>query len=347
MNETQLIKFLNTVRANASQVYQDRIPVATRDNIEEIRTIMTDDGNVIVANEFLELTANKFYRTQLIMKLFGNPLKPLKKGTKPLGDTVEEIYVNFIKGDVYDRQGLDLLNRKKPDVKTIYHRMNYKMKYKITLEDGDLYKAFSSYENLDSFLRARVQALYNSANKDEFLNMKQLIKSAIDNKAVKVLPIVDPLVSDANGKEFIKTIKTVSGLMTFPSTDYNGYLTAQSVDTLPIETMSDYSEQILILDTATNVSVAVDVLAAAFNMSVVEFNNTRKIVIDHFPDPSICAFLCDEQFFQVFDDKFVIKPWENPEGLYTNYILHVWQTLAYSPLVNAVAFVKEDATTGE
>ena len=37
-------------------------------------------------------------------------------------------------------------------------------------------------------------------------------------------------------------------------------------------------------------------------MSVAEFNDTRKIVIDAFPDPSIRACLVDEQFFQVYDD---------------------------------------------
>ena len=73
-------------------------------------------------------------------------------------------------------------------------------------------------------------------------------------------------------------------------------------------------------------------------MSVAEFNDTRKIVIDSFPDPSVRGVLVDEQFFQIFDDLVTFREFNNGEGLYTNYNLHVWQTLAYSILVNAVAF---------
>lgn len=73
-------------------------------------------------------------------------------------------------------------------------------------------------------------------------------------------------------------------------------------------------------------------------MSVAEFNDTRKIIIDAFPDPDIRACLVDEQFFQVYDDLVMFKDFENGEGLYKNYYLHIWQTLAYSPLVNAVVF---------
>ena len=72
-------------------------------------------------------------------------------------------------------------------------------------------------------------------------------------------------------------------------------------------------------------------------MTVAEFNDTRKIVIDAFPDPSMRAVVCDEQFFQIFDDLLRFTSFENGDGLYTNYWLHVWQTLSYSPLVNAVA----------
>ena len=337
-----LVEVLNTIRANATSEYQARIPQATRDNIEDIRYAMIDGDNVQVANEFMNTLLNKVIKTVVINKMFSNPLKGLKKGTKPLGDTVEEIYNNFLKGSEYDETGANLLKRELPDTKTVYHRMNYKQKYKVTVSRESLSKAFASYESLESYVTNLINVLYNSAELDEFINMKQLLKSAIDNKAVKTVDVADPLTSETNGKEFIKTVKTISGLMVFPSESHNAYLTAQSTDTKPITTFSRKDEQILILDTATDTSVNVDVLASLFNMSVAEFNDTRKIVIDTFPEiegGSIRGMLVDEQFLQVFDDLFTIASFPNGEGLYTNYILHVWQTLAYSILVNAVAFV--------
>lgn len=333
-----LITILNTIRDNASATYQERIPEATRTNLEDIRYAMIDDDNVQVANEFMKTLLNKIVKSYVHTKLFSNPLKSLKKGKKPVGDGIEEIYTNFIKGNVPDQTGAGLLKRHLPDTKTVYHRMNYQHQYPVTVDRVRLSKAFMSYDALESYIRSIIEMLYNSAELDEFNNMKELINSALTKKAVKVVDIADPLTSEANGKSFIKTVKTVSGLMTYPNQDWNGYLTAQSSDTVGITTFSRKNEQILILDTATDVSVAVDVLASTFNMSVAEFNDTRKIVIDTFPVAGVRAVLVDEAFFQVFDDLFLVTEFYNPEGIYTNYYLNVWQTLAYSILVNAVAF---------
>ena len=335
MNLTEL---LNTIRDNASDIYRDRVPEATRNNIESIQEVMTDPNSAVVTNEFISTLLNMIIKQVIHNKLFSDPLKALKKGKKPLGDTVEEIYTNFIKAKQYDASGSELLNRDLPDVKTVYHRMNRQDKYKVTVSPESIRKAFASYEKLDSFIQSIINTLYNSSELDEFILMKQLLKQAYDNNAIKVMTVADPTTSEANAKAFIKAVKTVSGGMQFPNADYNSWLTVQSTDTNPLITFSKKNEQVLIIDNATDVSINIDVLATVFNMSVAEFNDTAKIVIDAFPDPSIRACLVDKEFFQVFDDLVLFKEFENAEGLYKNYYLHVWQTLAYSPLVNGVCF---------
>lgn len=339
-----IVEILNTIRDNASTTYQDRIPVATQNNITSIQEVMTDPSQAVVTNEFIGTLLNMIIKQVIINKSFSDPLQALKKGKKPLGDTVEEIYANFLKAKQYDPSGAELLNRELPDVKTAYHRMNRQDKYKVTVSPEQLFKAFSSYDRLESFIATIINSLYNSSELDEFILMKQLIKQAYDQNALKVVEIADPLLGESQGKAFIKTVKTISGDMTFPNSNNNAWLTAQSTDSNPLITFSKKAEQVLILDNATDVSINVDVLASIFNMSVAEFNETRKIVIDAFPDPDIRGALVDEQFFQVFDDLVYFKDFENPEGLYKNYYLHIWQTLAYSPLVNAVIFkVASDA----
>ncbi|MBR0369960.1 MAG: hypothetical protein IJH63_04465 [Methanobrevibacter sp.] len=230
------------------------------------------------------------------------------------------------------------MQRSLPDTKTVFHRMNRKDRYKITSSPEMLAKAFMSYEALESYLATLINTLYNSSELDEFVLTKQLIKEALDNNAMKVVTVADPLLSAENGKEFIKTVKTISGDMVFPNANNNAYLDAQSADDKALITFSRKNEQILIIDNATEVSVNVDVLASVFNMTVAEFNDTRKITIDAFPDPDVRAVLVDEAFFQIYDDLLTFREFENGEGLYKNYYLHVWQTLAYSILVNAVAF---------
>lgn len=334
-----LTEILNTIRDNASSDYQARIPEATRDNLESIRYAMIGDDNIMIANEFMTSLLNKLVKSVVHTKLFTNPLKSLKKGLKPLGDTIEEIYNNFIKGGAFDQTGTGLLDRHLPDTKTVYHRMNYQLQYPVTVSRDILSKAFMSYDALETYINDLINQLYNSAELDEYANMKQLLKSAFDKNAVVKVAVADPITSEANGKAFIKTVKTISSLMTFPKEEFNGYLTAQSTDDVPIKTFSRKNEQVLIIDSATDISVGVDVLASAFNMSVVEFNDTKKIVIDTFPDLNIRAMLVDEAFFQIYDDLFNITSFYNAKGLYTNYYLNVWQTQAFSILVNAVAFI--------
>ena len=335
MNMTEI---LNTIRDNASEMYRERIPEATQTNIEEVQQAMCDPNNAVVTNEFMNTLLNMIIKQVIHSKLFSNPLKALKKGKKPLGDTIEEIYTNFIKADVYDQTGANLLQRKLPDTKTVFHRMNRQDKYKITVNSEQLFKACASYDKLQSYISTIINTLYNSSELDEFILTKELLKQAYDNNAIVVVNVPDPLESEANGKEFIRIVKTVSGDMVFPNSNNNAYLTAQSSDNKPIITFSRKDEQVLIIDNPTNVSVDINVLASIFNMSVAEFNDTKKIVIDAFPDPDVRACLVDEAFFQIYDDLLMFREFQNPEGLYNNYYLHVWQTLAYSPLVNAVIF---------
>ena len=333
------IEVLNTIRDNASQAYQDRVPVATRNNIEEVGEAITDLNNAVIYNEFISTLANMIYAPMLIKKSWYNPLGKFKKGKKTFGDTVEEIYNNFIKAQTFDQTGSGLLTRKLPDTKVVFHRMNRQDSYVLTDSPESLAKAFKSYEGLAEYLENLFTTIRNSAELDEYILMRQLFEEAYNNNAMVVVSVADPQASEANAKAFIKAVKTVSGDMAFANSNNNAYLTAQSDDNKPIVTFSRKDEQILIVDNPTDVTCNIDVLASAFNKSVVEFNDTQKEVIDAFPVDGMIACLVDRNFFQVYDDLFTFREFENGLGLYRNHILHVWQTIGYSILCNAVAFV--------
>lgn len=339
MNANDVIELLNTIRDNASQAYQDRVPEATRANIESVGEAITDLDDAVVYNEFIGTLANMIYAPELIEKSWSNPLGKFKKGKKTFGDTVEEIYNNFIKAKTYDQTGAGLLTRELPDTKTIFHRMNRKDKYKLTDSPEMLAKAFKSYEGVGAFIQNLYTTMRNSAEYDEYVLMRQLFAQAYENNAMVVVPVADPQASEANAKAFIKTIKTLSGLMEYPSSDYNAYLTAQSSDNKPIVTFSKKDEQILILDVPTDTACNVDVLAYAFGRDLLTFNTEVKQLIDVFPVEGMIGALVDKNFFQVYDDLFTFREFDNPEGLYRNHLLHVWQTVGYSCLTNAIAFV--------
>ena len=333
------IELLNTIRDNASQAYQDRVPEATQANLEEVGQAITDLNNAVVYNEFINTLANMIFAPMLIKKSWSNPLGKFKKGKKTFGDTVEEVYNNFIKAQTFDQTGAGLLTRHLPDTKVVFHRMNRQDSYVLTDSPEALAKAFKSYEGVAEYLENLFTTIRNSAELDEYILMKQLIEDAYNNNALKVVAVADPSLSEANAKAFIKTIKTVSGDMIFPNSNWNAYLTAQSDDNKAIVTFSSRDEQILLIDNATDVACDVDVLAYAFGRDLLRFNTEVKQIIDAFPVEDMVALLVDRNFFQVYDDLFTFREFENGLGLYRNHILHVWQTLGYSILCNAVAFV--------
>ena len=333
------IELLNTIRDNASQAYQDRVPEATRNNIESVGEAITDLSNAVVYNEFINTLANMIYAPMLIKKSWSNPLGKFKKGKKTFGDTVEEVYNNFIKAKTYDQSGAGLLSRELPDTKVVFHRMNRQDTYQLTDSPEALAKAFKSYEGVSEYIQNLFTTIRNSAEYDEYILMRQLLAQAYENNAVKVVPVADPTASESNAKAFIKTIKTISGLMEYPSSDYNGYLTAQSSDNKPIITFSKKDEQILLLDVATDTACNVDVLAYAFGRDLLTFNTEVKQTIDAFPIDGMVGALVDKNFFQVYDDLFTFREFENGLGLYRNTYLHIWQTLGFSCLTNAVFFV--------
>ena len=333
------IEVLNTIRDNASQAYQDRVPEATRNNIAEVGEAITDLNNAVVYNEFISTLANMIFAPVLIKKSWENPLGKFKKGKKTFGDTVEEVYNNFIKAQTFDQTGAGLLTRNLPDTKVVFHRMNRQDSYVLSDSPEALSKAFKSYEGVAEYLQNLLTTMRNSAELDEYILMRELFAEAYNNNAMKIVAVADPQASEANAKAFIKAVKTVSGDMVFANSNNNAYLTAQSTDIKPIVTFSKKDEQVLIVDNPTDVTCNIDVLASAFNKSVVEFNDTQKEVIDAFPIEGMIAVLCDRNFFQVYDDLFTFREFENGLGLYRNHILHIWQTLGYSILCNCVGFM--------
>ena len=343
------IELLNTIRDNASQAYQDRVPEATRANIAEVGEAITDLNNAVVYNEFVNTLANMIYAPMLIKKSWSNPLGKFKKGKKIFGDTVEEVYNNFIKAKTYDQTGAGLLSRELPDTKVIFHRMNRKDTYQLTDSPEMLAKAFKSDEGVAEYLQNLFTAIRNSAELDEYVIMRELIAEAYNSGAMKAVAVADPQASEANAKAFIKTVKTVSGDMTFPNSNWNGYLDVQSTDTKPIITFSGRDEQILLIDNATDVACDVDVLAYAFGRDLLRFNTEVKQIVDAMPIEGMIAALVDKNFFQVYDDIFTFREFENGLGLYRNHYLHVWQTVGYSCLTNAVAFIiaKDENSDGE
>ena len=332
-----MVQVLNTILSNASAMYQERVPQATKTNI-------TDVGSAIMSyaateNEFLSALVNKIAMQIVHNKTFRNPLSVLKKGSIPLGRNIEEIYTNPATGTIFDPTGADLLKREIPDTKTIYHQMNRQGKYKATVSKSQLIHAFTSYAALEKLLNTIVNSIYSGDNLEEFMLMKELFASAIEGNKLKTTEVA-ALTSTANAKDFVKAVKTVGQSMAFPSSNFNSYYDINSeTDAKPVVTWTPIENQVLIMRNDVSVDVDMELLANAFNVSYTDLKQ-RTLLVDGFGSATNCgAILCDEAFVQVYDNLTQMENFHNGEGLYDNFIYHHWQTYSLSLFANAMAFV--------
>lgn len=336
MNVTEI---LNTIRANSSAMYQERIPEATLTNIETV-------GNAIMAyeaatNEFLGALVNRIAFVEVSNRRYKNPLAVLKKANKPFGTDIEEIFTNPVSAETFDGSATgDLLSIKKPDVKTIFHRMNRQDKYKVSISTPQLQKAFTSNFEMEKLINSIITAMYSGDEMDEYLLMRNLITDGIADKKIKSIEITYDGGAETC-KDLVKLLKTLSLDFTFASKEFNGYnvLNAAAIEAktiTPCTTWTPKENQVLLIRSDVDASTDVEVLAKAFNMEKTDFLK-RKIVVDNFGDTNTLCYIGDEAGFQVRDDLYQTRSFDNGSNLCTNYWLHHWQTISLSLFANGVA----------
>lgn len=355
------VEVLNVIRNNASQNYQNYVPVATADadSIRTIGSIIMDYPNL--QNEFLSALVNRIGRVILTSKLYENPWSMFKKGMLEFGETIEEIFVNIAKPFQFDSAVAesDIFKREIPDVRSAFHIMNYQKYYKATVQNDQLKTAFLSWQGITELIAKIVDSMYTAANYDEFLTMKYMLAIHIYNG--QLYPITIPTVSKDNMNDIASEIKAISNDMEFLKTTYN---------LASVHTTSAKANQYLIMNAKFDASMDVNVLASAFNMDKAQFMGNR-VLVDSFgaldiarlnillgDNPnyhefsadelkaldSVPAVLVDENYFMIFDNYQNFTEQYNGEGLYWNYWYHTWKTFSVSPFANAVMLVPATPT---
>lgn len=350
------VDVLNAIRNSASTNYRDYIPVATNDpeSIREIGAVIMDYPSL--QNEFLNALVNRIGRVIVTSKMYSNPWAMFKRGMLEMGETIEEVFVNIAKPFQYDPAVAEtqLFKREIPDVRAAFHVMNYQKFYKATIEQEQLRMAFLSWDGVTDLIAKIVDAMYTAANYDEFQTMKYLLAKHI--LAGHFYPVQIGTVEAANMKGIVSTVKGTSNKLEFLNTQYN--ITGVSNHT-------PKGDQYIIIDSAFDATMDVEVLASAFNMGKAEFMGQR-VLIDGFgaidnarldelfkDDPTytaltdgelealsaIPAVIVDKDWFMIVDNLTQFTEQFNGEGMYWNYWYHVWKTFSASPFSNAVVFV--------
>lgn len=336
------VEVLNTIRANADTLYQERIPAATKTNISEIgRAFSTYNAQY---NTFISELIHKIGLTILQTKSFTNKLARFKSGTILSEQDVEEIFVEQFRAaeGAYDKNGgvetggiHPFKRRTYQDVQVMYHRMNRQDKYVITLSKIDVIRAFRSASTLDAFITAQFNSLYTGAEYDEYIHMKKLFSEAIAAGDFFNYEVDEIDGTTAKTMAFVRTVKKAVKDLEYPSTEYNP---------AGVKTLSKASELVMFVHKDVSVHMDVDLYSQIFGPEYAKMPIT-VVEVDNFGEDNTgtYALICDKDWFKVYDTLNDFEELKNPEGLYTNYWLHIWQILSYSKFKNAVRIGKKIA----
>lgn len=354
------LDIINTIRANASQTYQQYVPEITQEKeLAKVGDVLY--GYPKLANEFITALVNRIAAVRIKSADFNNKYANLKKGYLEFGDTVVEYFVQIAKAREFSAEKAEKREFKRtiPDVRSAFHVMNYKVQYPITIQNEDLRQAFTSFGGVEDLIAKIINSVTVAAEYDEFLLFKYLIIKAVSHG--KMFPVG---VNGADLKNYAVTFRGLANKLEFISTKYND---------AGVHTNTDKRSLRVFMDADFNADFDVNVLASAFNMEKADFigklqliddwttfDNDRFDVIREGSDcieevtdaelalmANVKAIIIDEEWFQVYDNLSMFSETYVASGLYWNYFYNIWKTVSSSPFSNAIVVVDNTATISD
>lgn len=343
---------LNTIRSGATQTYQNGIPEAITDAATEVGTLLLADTNVPSLNEFCNILVNKFARVKIDGSKTQNKFSFAYRGGVPNGMTVQEIFVNQAKnsGGVtrvrdFDGQGgaTTYFEKDIPDIKSLYFEMNRSKQYDAYFTRTMLKAAFSTPDGLSRLIGEISNSLIKGNQHDEYVWCKDLLSnyagtgSSIEGYKTYNVPLITSVDNDATrqdkAKKIISEIRGAALDLTFNSNLYNG---------AGVDTLSDFSDMVLILKKDIAKYVDVYSLAQAYNLDKVDWLS-KPIYVDDFGSNvlmNLCqGILCDKEFLNVYDNERIMTNRFFENDLNETMWYTVRQTGYCNPFKNAVAFI--------
>lgn len=281
-------EIFNSIRATLSGPFQARIPEMNAKNMTEIGMMITSPNFTAEFNDWLTEAINRIGLVLIRDNDLYNRFGRFEYGTMEFGDAIQELMVNIVKGEDYqpgtEGGAIDPFRISNPDVQAIYHKVNSRIKYRITTYPDRAKKAFINEGGLSRLISLMVKKLYDSKTIDEYLKIKEVFNSYINNVPAGVtnqpyvVTTVEPT-DETSGKKFVLDVKNTVTEMTFPTGKFN---------LMNMIKMTDPSNLTLFIRADLLNNIDVNVLSSAFNRTDLNFTPNdssgfmKMIAVDNF-----------------------------------------------------------------
>ena len=339
LKNTSNVAILNAIKYDATLSYQNRIPDATKANVQDVvRNLASYRPHW---NEFVDALVNRIGLVIARNQSWTNPLGEFKRGILEYGDTIEEVQTGLLLAHRYDpdrEYGEKVLFAQEiPDVQSNFHTVDRQEFYKVTINDALLKRAFLSGSGLSEFAGQLMAAPSTSDQWDEFILTCSLFAEYEKNGGffhVKVPDVSNMDSSQADAQGALRKLRAYADNLTFMSTRYNAAH-------MPMAAKRD--ELVIFCTPEFQSGIDVNGLAAAFNVSFADAHG-RIIPIpqEMFGIDGCQAIMTTRDFFVIADKVFEMTSQYNAASLGTNYFLHRHEVISASRFVPAILFTTND-----
>lgn len=351
-------KTVNKVREQATQGYQDNVPVLNDNNLASFKEAFFAYQPAI--NEFYVGLVNLFAKIIWNTDRFNHKLSFLKKGNYTIGYDIEEIHTNPVNPALYDNtDGAGILGDYPPEVLTAFYRENRHDVFPLTTNSEILSRAMDSWERLGNFINSTRIAVDNGNALREFNLLKQSIVGMYE-KSGFVTREVDSS-TDTGVADLMEQLRTDINDMQFLSSKFNKYKELSGGEK-EAQSVSEKDNICIICTTKAEAKVR-RYLSGVFNIQELEDAN-RFILVDDFgydiyekqgsarqlaitghKTTPISFIVADKNFVQWYDRLNVEYEFKNGFTLNINTFVHIWQMISISPFANAVCYIDKTINT--
>ena len=353
---TGLQTALNKMRemsVESNSIYHQYVPLVTDSTtIGQFGLPILDPANTAVLNDFVGLLKKVIF-TAVYNKTFNNPLADLEGERMPLGQFIEDVYINPAQGRAFNVNDFaGLLQKYEAQCVSQILSISQDKQFAVSATREKIRNAFTSWSNLESFIGATVNSLYNGAYIARYESTKGLVLAAYKGNNIQY-ETVSAVSDEATAKALVEKIRATFSKMQIPSTKFNAWNKVKGGE-LALKTWSDPQDIVVLISADVDAKVSVQSLAYAFNMSEADFI-ARKIVIDDFSQynddgsvavdgSAIQCVVCDKAWFKIKTQDFAMDEFYNPNNRVWTYWLNDVRMCSYSLFANAVAFVTSAPT---
>lgn len=326
------VDVLNRIRLEGSSEYTQRIPLATKNNLAEIRDSLFEPMNGKYFNEFQDGLMNLVGAQILSNYQWTSPFNQFKTNVFSSGKTVTEIGIDLIKASGYNPEDNNLFKRSRAAVEQAFYSINRKDRYDTSINRGELAAAFNNEDGLNRYAFTVISKLAQSNDRDEYRIFVDMISKSMN--LVYNVKVGFDATDEASVRNFVIKLNTIiKELGILPTGKYNAK---------GIPTVSNNSDLVIITTPEVSASIDIQLLAAAFNMD--KANVLARIVevgADSLPK-GVHALVIDKKWIIAGDYVKELDSFYNPKSREINYYFHAQGGYAISPFAQAVSLSDND-----